>query len=139
MFYRIYDKVLENWITKDVYLTPYGQLVVAEQAFFNNIKLKSADPNRYILHRSSELYDKYFTLIFEGDVVKVKFPNVEEEVYMLVAYNSETASFILLDYKNLKFYELMLLDNSDCCEHIEVIGNTIENRDLIEFEENKES
>lgn len=138
MFYRVWNNKIKNWVAQDIYLTPYGELVTTEKSFFGRVKLKSVNPDDYILHRSTDMFDRYDTLIFEGDIVEVKFPNeegkfeeVEEKTYMMVAHNPDSASFILLDYKNLKFYDLKILDNPERCEYLEVIGNVKNNPELI--------
>lgn len=121
--YRVFDNVEKRWVREGIYLSPNNDLSTSKNALFGSKRLSLASDQRYIFHRDIGLCDKNKSLIFEGDICKV--PSFD--IVGLIAYVPEHASYYLLDYKNSKYYELGI----DECKEIEIIGNVLENSNLI--------
>lgn len=131
MHYRVYDKKDECWVRENIYLSFNKDLLVAKKSLFNTLKLSLASDRRFILQESIELKDKKKRLIFEGDIVKVETTNEDNKtttvVTGVVAYYPNHAAFYLFDYQNSKYYPI----TSDITKYMEIIGNVIENKDLL--------
>lgn len=131
MHYRVYDKKDECWVRENIYLSFNKDLLVAKKSLFNTLKLSLVSDSRFILQESIELKDKKKRLIFEGDIVKVEIVNEEDKVTTVVtgvvAYYPDYAAFYLFDYQNSKYYPI----TSDITKYMEIIGNVIENKDLL--------
>jgi len=124
--YRVYCRIEKKWLKEGVYLSPNNDLYISKKTLFGAEKLFLVSDNKYIWHKSTETYDKNNTLIFEGDICKIE----HLDAIGMIAYIPELASYCLLDDKNLKYYTL----GEDRCEQIEVIGNVLENKDLMQYD-----
>lgn len=121
--YRIFDNKEKVWVREGIYLSPNNDLSTSKRALFGTEKLSLVSEQRYILHRDIGLRDKNNIAIFEGDICKVESINVTG----VVVYAYDHASYYLLDYANSKYYTLGI----EQCKMVEVIGNIIENKDLL--------
>ena len=122
--FRVYDTVDRHWIKKDIYMSQNGELYILNnnKFVFNNSKLiPLSNDDRYICHRDIELYDKENVLVFEGDYIKAKVSEDNEEIG-IVAYAHELSSYVILCVNNDVFYTL----GSDVSSEIKVIGNVFD-------------
>ena len=129
--YRVYDTQKKKWLKYDVYLMPNGDLYKLEKPIFrkrNTLRQLSAD--RYVYHRDIGLYDKNDVLIYQGDIVKANI-NEDEYINAEVAYVEHVASYVILDFKEGRYYSL----GTEECSHLEVIGNVFDTPELLGFEE----
>lgn len=127
--YRVYDKKKERWVKDGIYLTPNEDLSTSTKALFGTEKLSLASNQRYVLQKSIGLKDMRKVSIFEGDIASVTICNENEELIVIgvVAYYPDHASYYLFDYQNAKYYPI----NSEICKHLEIIGNVIDNSNLL--------
>lgn len=78
--------------------------------------------------RSIQICDKNNQLIFENDIIKVhnNDSNTNDksnsDIVGVVSYESDMCSFVILDYKHLKYYHI----GNNMSEHLEIIGNQID-------------
>ena len=121
--FRVFDQKQKCWVREGIYLSPNNDLSTSKKALFGTEKLSLASDNRYIWHRDIGLYDKNNKLVFEGDICKCKngvFTGV-------VVYVREHAAYYILDDEHLTYYPLGI----EYMDKVEVIGNIIENQDLL--------
>lgn len=130
--YRLYDHKLGEWVRDDFYVSFFGDVYLSKKTLFGNDKMSLASENRYTLHQDIGYYDKNGKLIFEGDICKIVVDG--EVIVCMVAYVPERASYMLLDYKYNAYYQFY----EGVKELIEVIGNVLENQNLVEFEGEEE-
>ena len=121
--YRVYDSKEKCWVKEGIYISPNNDLSISKKAMFGAEKLSLVSYQRYIFHRDIGLHDMNETLIFEGDICRI----ARLDVIGVIAYCSEHASYYLFDYTNSKYYVLGITK----CKEIEVIGNVLENNDLL--------
>lgn len=121
--YRVYDNKSKKWVREGIYLSPNNDLSTSKKALFGAEKLSLASDNQYIWQMDIGLVDKNNKLVFEGDICKCK-----DGVFTgVVAYVREHASYFLLDNEHMTYYPLGI----DYMDMIEVIGNVLENQDLL--------
>lgn len=129
--YRVYDTEKKKWIIEECVLSPKGELYKTNKQVSNAIKLISfhnkisfyLDINsRFILQRSILLQDKTDKEIYEGDILKTT-----KNIIGVVSYSTDLAAYVLLEYKSNKYYPL----SSDICKQSRIIGNIIDNEDLL--------
>lgn len=129
--YRVYDKKYECWVRENIYLSFNKDLLIGKKHLFNTLKLSRTSNDRYILQESIGLKDVNKKYIFEGDIAKVEVTNEENKTTMLVtgviAYYPDHAAYYLFDVQNSKYYPI----TSEIAKYMEVIGNTIENKELL--------
>ena len=119
--YRVYDNLEDEWVAKDVYLAPNGNLVMIKQVmglFKSPIVL---DSNRFIYHRSIGLQDVNGIEVFEGDYIQAKIDE-DKSVIGLVVFAEELAAYIVLVEETNEFYTL----GSDVADLIEIVGNVFD-------------
>lgn len=122
MSFRVYDNERKEWIGKNIYLSPDGELFKIKQSLFGMVKVPLAlDPERYIYHNDINLYDKDGILIYEGDYILARIGEDKEEIG-LVAYAHELSSYVILCVDSDEFYTL----GSEVTEYIEVVGNVFD-------------
>lgn len=129
--YRVYDTEEKKWITDECVLSPKGELYKTNKQVSNAIKLISfhnkvsfyLDINsRFILQHSILLQDKTDKTVYEGDILKTN-----KNIIGVVSYSTDLAAYVLLEYKSNKYYPL----SSDICKQSRIIGNIIDNEDLL--------
>lgn len=119
MAYRVYDNEKKKWVKDNIYLNPNGELFLIKRFLFGIIKvLHPLDLDRYIYHKDIDLYDKYETLVYEGDFIKAQVDE-NRAVIGLVAYARELSAYVVLCTDSNEFFTL----GTDICKFIEVIGN----------------
>lgn len=120
--YRVYDKERHKWIKNNIYLSSNGDLYRIKNTFFGN-KLVLLSDERYIWHKSINVFDKNQEEIYEGDYVEAE---VDENkiVSGMICYAYEYASYIILCYDTNEYYYL----GSELSEHIKIIGNVFDGR-----------
>ena len=129
--YRVYDTQKKRWLKYDIYLMPNGDLYKLEKPIFRKRNtLKQLSNERYIVHRDIGLTDKNDVLIYQGDIVKANI-NEDEYINAEVAYVEHIASYVILDFKEGRYYSL----GTEECSHLEVIGNVFDTPELLGFEE----
>ena len=121
--YRVYDNKEKCWVKEGIYISPNNDLFISKKAMFGAEKLSLISNQRYIFHRDIGLHDMNEALIFEGDICRI----ARLDVIGFIDYYAEHASYYLFDYANSKYYVL----DTDKCKEIEVIGNVLENKDLL--------
>lgn len=121
--FRVYDNKEKRWVREGVYLSPNNDLYVSKKTLFGTEKLSLVSDNRYIWHRDIGMSDKNSRLVLEGDICKAK----NGKFIGVVAYVAEHAAYYLLDEEHLTYYPLGV----EYADMIEVIGNVIENQDLL--------
>ena len=124
--YRVFDRKEKHWVKEGIYLSPNNDLSTSKNAVFGNVKLSLSSDERYTWHRDIGLYDKDNVLIYEGDIVEANLDE-EKKIIALVSYSLEFASYVLLDFKEHKYYTLGM----NKCKFIKVIGNVFDNSDLL--------
>ena len=120
--FRVYDNERKEWLKKNVYLSPDGELFLIKQSLFGMVKVPLAlSPDRYIYHRDINLYDKDGVSVHEGDYIRA---NVAEDksVVGLVAYAQELSAYVILCVNSDEFYTL----GSETTEFIKIIGNVFD-------------
>ena len=126
--YRVYDNLRKKWVKENIFMSPDGNLYILKENnkfIFNNVRpTLLSDDDRYICHKSIELYDKEDTLVYEGDYIKAKVSEDKEDktVIGIVAYAHELSSYVILCVNSDEFYTL----GSEVTEYIKVIGNVFD-------------
>ena len=127
--YRVYDKQEEKWLEDGIYLSPLPQsdLYILKKNFFGNDKLISViEYDRYIIQKFIDLYDRDSEMIYEGDILEAQISD-DITVTGVVVYAPELAGYIILCFNPDEFYVL----GSDISKHIKVLGNCIDNPELL--------
>jgi len=120
--YRVYDIEQHKWVTKDIYLTPNGELFKIKKSKFGWSKLPLAlSSDRYVYHKCIDLCDKNGTRIHEGDRLKCIVAD-DREVTGIVAFASELSAYVALCSREGEYYTL----GDSVCDYIEVIGNVFD-------------
>ena len=120
--YRVYDVEKKEWLDKDVYLAPDGELFKIKKSKFGWSKLPLAlSSDRYVYHKCIDLCDKNGTWIHEGDRLKCIVAD-DREVTGIVVFASELSAYIVLCNNEGEYYTL----GESVCEYIEVIGNVFD-------------
>lgn len=126
--YRVFDTKNKKWITKNVYMSPDGDLYILKNSIFSGAKLEPLDEGVYVYHNDINLYDKEDKLVFEGDYIRARVAEDKEEIG-IVTYAHEMSSYIILCVNSDTFYTL----GSNVSSEIEVIGNVFDG-----YEDNKD-
>ena len=122
MIYRVYDNERKVWLKDNIYLNPDGELFRIKKLIFGIIKtLIALSFDRYIYHKSIDLYDKDGILVYEGDYILANVAE-DKEVIGLVCYAHELSSYVILCTNTDEFYNL----GSEITEYIKVIGNVFD-------------
>lgn len=130
--YRVYDTQKKRWLKYDIYLMPNEDLYMLEKPIFRKRnKLVQLSKERYVYHRDIGLTDKNGVLIYQGDIVKANI-NEGEYINAEVAYVEHIASYVILDFKEGRYYSL----GTEECSHLEIIGNVFDTPELLGVEEN---
>lgn len=128
--FRVFDKKNQKWITKNVYMSPNGDLYILKKSIFNGTKLELLEEGMYIYHNDINLYDKENKLVFEGDYLEAKVSK-DKTVIGIVCYAHELSSYVILCVDSDEFFAL----GTEVCEFIRIIGNVFDgyedNRDGI--------
>lgn len=120
--FRVYDNERKEWLKKNIYLSPDGELFLIKQSLFGMVKVPLAlSPDRYIYHRDINLYDKENVLVYEGDYIRARVAE-DREVIGLVAYAHELSAYVILCVDSDEFYTL----GSNVSSEIKVIGNVFD-------------
>lgn len=120
--FRVFDNERKEWIKKNVYLSPNGDLFLIKQSLFGMVKVPLAlDSERYICHQDIGLYDKEQTLIYEGDYLKAKVAE-DKEVIGMVCYAYELSGYVILCSDSYEYYTL----GSNVVSETLIIGNVFD-------------
>lgn len=128
--FRVYSNKTKSLVRYGIYLAPNGDLFASKKSLFGREKLSLISEQNYTIHRDIGLFSRNAKMIFEGDICKSDDP----DVIGVVTYIPEHASYYLLNDKTLKYYPLTI----ERCIELEIIGNVIENPELIPVEEKNE-
>lgn len=122
MAYRVYDNERKEWINKNIYLNPDGELFKIKKSIFGMVKVPLAlSQDRYIYHNAIGLLDNNQKQVFEGDYIRAEVSE-GKSVVGLVAFAEEISSYVILCADSNEFYAL----GSEITEFIEVIGNVFD-------------
>lgn len=127
--YRVWNKEQSCWVD-EVFLSPNGDVISVEPHKWKSDTYKTdlKPDNKFIVQHSINTTDKNNKVIYEGDAVRTDFG-----VVGVIVYVPDRLSFLLIDFKNDKFYVLTELR----CKQCEVIGNVVENPELVpKYDEN---
>lgn len=124
--YRVYDKKKRRFIREEFYISPDGDLYIYKANLFGYRKLSLTPESRYVAQNGVGVTDINGVNIFEGDIIKSV-----SGIIGLVTYVKEKLSYVLLDYKEEKYYPL----GEWICNQVKVIGNVFENLELLNGEE----
>lgn len=120
--FRVYDNERKEWLKKNVYLNPDGELFLIKQSLFGMVKVPLAlSPDRYIYHRDINLFDKDGVSVHEGDYIRARVAE-DRKVIGLVAYAHELSAYVILCVDSDEFYTL----GSSVSDEIKVIGNVFD-------------
>lgn len=120
--YRVYDNVKKCWVD-NIYYSSNDKPYLSKSNMFHTIYLLPVDDTRYTKQEDIGLIDKNENVIFEGDICK----HEESGMIGFISYASEQASYLFFDNKEKNYYPLGM----EICKKLIVIGNIMENRDLI--------
>lgn len=116
------DKCESNWVYGGIYLNnKEGDFAIIYQQY---PEIKKFPVYADTVGQYTGLKDKNGKKIFDGDIVQ----NTITKEIAIVRWYTEHAAFLLLSKPNNKLY--FLYDNN--FKNIEVIGNTIDNNELLE-------
>lgn len=119
MAYRVYDNEKKVWLKDNIYLNPNGELFLIKKSIFGMVKVPLVlSPDRYIYHKSINLWDKNQKQVHEGDYINAQVSE-DKSVIGLVAFAAELSSYVILCVDSDEYYTL----GSEITEYIEVIGN----------------
>lgn len=119
MAYRVYDNEKKVWLKDNIYLNPDGELFLIKKSIFGMVKVPLVlSPDRYIYHKSIDLWDKNQKQVHEGDYINAQVSE-DKSVIGLVAFAAELSSYVILCVDSDEYYTL----GSEITEYIEVIGN----------------
>lgn len=121
--YRVYDTEEQRWITNNIYLSPdpNSKLYALKKNIFGKMKMVPVSDERYVIHKSIDLYDRNKELIYQGDYIKASVAD-DRIVIGMVAYAYEISAYVILCFNNSEYFSL----GSNVSEHIEVIGNVFD-------------
>lgn len=121
--YRVYDKE-EHKFVDDIFLSQDGILYKLVQRMFLPDKLVPAyeiDENeneRFIVQYDTNMFDKYYRHIYEGDICKI-YNADDKDAVGVVAWSDDIGSYCVFDGKNLQYYVLM----ASTRDNFEIIDN----------------
>ena len=122
MTYRVYDNERKVWLKDNIYLNPDGELFRIKKLIFRMVKvLLALSQDRYVYHKSIDLWDKNGVLVYEGDYIRASVAE-NKEVIGLVCYAHELSSYVILVESTQEFFTL----GSEVTEYIEVMGNVFD-------------
>ena len=138
MSFRLYDHKKKQWVKDGFYVNSFGDACFPKKTVFGNGKMSLASEDRYTLHQSVGARDVNGVMIFEGDICR----NCKDHnIICVVSYYPDQASYLLFEAKYDSKYKMnaFMIDNYSRPE-IEVIGNVIDNQDLVmeSFEKNSD-
>ena len=120
--FRVYDNEEKCWVKDNVYLSPDGELFLIKRSVFGWTKLPLAlSQERYVYHRTIDLWDKNNVQIHEGDYIQAQVDE-DKSVIGLVAFATELSAYVILCVDSDEFYTL----GSEVMDLIQVIGNAFD-------------
>ena len=125
--YRVRDTEKNCWVVDNVFLSPLPEdiLYIIKKSIFGCAKLEVA-PDTYVYQRYIELTDKNLAPVFEGDIIRAQ-TDEDKFVTGIVVYAEEFSGYIILCHETNEWFSL----GTEVSEHIEVIGNVFDNKDLL--------
>lgn len=122
MAYRVFDTEKRKWVKDNIYLNPDGELFLIKKSVFGMVKMPLAlDTDRYIYHRTIDLWDKNQKQVHEGDYIQAQVSE-DRSVIGLVAFAVELSAWVILCTDSEEFFTL----GSETTDFIEVIGNVFD-------------
>lgn len=131
--FRVLDKEVNQYrLSNELFLGSDGELMFPNFGM-DNVKMQRVNQKRFILERTTGVRDKNGKMIYEGDIVKMRYPYDRRCVgKFVVVKDSNSPRIGLLDKtKTDEIFDLY----SHMSNHYEVIGNINLNPELLE--ENK--
>lgn len=126
MEFRVYDNKCKEWTKENICLRPDGKLMLIKRSLFSSTKFVLLPSDRYICHRSIDLYDNNNTLVHEGDYIQARVAE-DRTVVGLVAFAHELSAWVILCVDSDVFYTL----GSDVSSEIQVIGNVFDGYNVV--------
>ena len=122
--YRIWNHKNKCWVRDEIYVAPNMDIVQIEpyKRRRDIVKRRLLPDNRFTIHSSIGADDKNGIHLFEGDIVKSS-----TNLIGIITYVPEKLAYVILDFKELKYYPL----NTERCSSVEIIGNVCENPDIV--------
>lgn len=126
--YRVWDNIEKRWVKDGIFLSPLpnSDLYVLKKNFLGKDKLTLALDDRYIIHKSIDLYDKDSNEVFEGDIIEAQISD-DKTVTGIVTYATEWSAYIVLCFDPDEFYVL----GTSICDFIKVVGNVFDTPKLV--------
>lgn len=121
MEFRVYDKKRKKWLSEDVYLNQYGELLKSDKSIFGWTKPTFVDQNRYVYQKAIELCDMNGDMIYVGDYLEAKVAD-DKVVRGIVTFADELSAYIILCFDNDEYYTL----GTEVCQYIKIVGNVFD-------------
>ena len=118
--FRVYDLKKKRWLTKNVFVSQYGDLYIMKEGLFKN-KMELASASRYVAHHSTGFTDKNSVTIFEGDICRVDDDSIDIDINKdwLVIYREDMHCFIALNQDGKTFTVL----TPEVVQYLTVVGD----------------
>lgn len=125
--FRIYDNEAKKWVKDDAFISQIGDVFIAKKSRMSKFgyeKMQLVSERKYTVQYSIGVNDKNGKLIYAGDICKC---DIEDGIICVIAYTAEKGAYLLFDTENMVYYPIV----EELWNKIEVIGNVMENGDII--------
>lgn len=122
--FRVYDTKEKCFVRKNISLTIDGDLQLAKLKFISLFNLHLLSTERYVCQMWTQFFDINKKRIYEGDICEATYYG--NRIIGQVTYVAEKGAFLLLDFKNYKYYTMGSQICIDC--KYRVIGNIFDEK-----------